>query len=68
MCLIKNENSTNIYASQNVSAVWHNVASGSFMCCNGAKQGGVFSPILFGDVLSPILFGDVLSPILLYTY
>ena len=41
----------NIYTGQLVKVLWNGVYSQNFPVINGAKQGGILSPVLFVSIL-----------------
>ncbi len=44
-----------MYTSQTLRAKWKNIVSNDFNVCNGVKQGGVFSPVLFAVYMHGLL-------------
>jgi hypothetical protein len=45
----------NMYESQIVSATWNGTNSTSFNVCNGVRQGGVLSPLLFAIYMDELI-------------
>ena len=45
----------NSYCSQKMRIRWNGASSDTFTICNGVKQGGVLSPLLFNICLEELL-------------
>ena len=50
LCLLRNS-----YCSQKTRIRWNGASSDTFTICNGVKQGGVISPLLFNIYLDELL-------------
>ena len=50
-----NSTFTNSYCSQKMRIRWKGAYSDTFTICNGVKQGGVLSPLLFNIYLEELL-------------
>ena len=53
-----------MYMNQNLRVQWCQTLTSSFIVCNGVKQGGILSPILFAVYVDSLL-GSLEQSILL---